>query len=34
VNHQLVYDTMLARLATLERFMQEIAAYLATLGSD
>lgn len=34
VDHQLVYDTMPARLATLERFVREITAYLATRGSD
>ena len=34
VDHQLVYDTMPARLATLERFMREITTYLTTLGSD
>lgn len=31
VDHQLVYHTMAARVATLDRFMREIAAYLATL---
>jgi uncharacterized protein YutE (UPF0331/DUF86 family) len=31
VDHQLVYDTMAERIATLHRFMREIAAYLTTL---
>jgi len=33
VDHQLVYDTMATRIATLDQFMREIAAYLATLDA-
>lgn len=31
VDHRLVYDTMTARIATLDQFMREIAAYLTAL---
>jgi uncharacterized protein YutE (UPF0331/DUF86 family)/predicted nucleotidyltransferase len=33
VDHQLVYDTMATRIATLDQFMREVAAYLATLDA-
>ena len=33
IDHLLVYDTMAARIATLDRFKREIGAYVATLDS-